>query len=86
MGAIGAPPRPAHSPSVKDAVLPARQAPQPPYQLAALFDAPTQWCSERLPTAHTCYNILLLPEYATVDKLAERLLRALEDCEGFGLQ
>lgn len=41
--------------------------------------------SERLPSAHTCFNQLDLPEYATRDKLRERLLTAIrEGSEGFG--
>eukprot|EP00873_Tetraselmis_striata_P041803 jgi/Tetstr1/462067/TSEL_007137.t1 len=41
---------------------------------------------KNLPTSHTCFNILLLPEYATREKLANRLLLAIENAEGFGLQ
>lgn len=39
----------------------------------------------RLPTAHTCFNHLLLPNYNTRDKLKEKLLVALNNAEGFGL-
>lgn len=39
----------------------------------------------RLPTAHTCFNHLLLPEYSSRDKLEQRLLIAIEQSEGFGL-
>jgi len=42
--------------------------------------------SDRLPTAHTCFNILLLPEFADVAKLRKLLLIAIENAEGFGLQ
>lgn len=42
--------------------------------------------TDSLPTSHTCFNILLLPEYATREKLANRLLLAIENAEGFGLQ
>ena len=42
--------------------------------------------SMQLPTSHTCFNTLLLPEYSSYDKLAERLGRAILECEGFGLQ
>ncbi|KAJ2023237.1 Ubiquitin-protein ligase E3A [Coemansia sp. S610] len=41
--------------------------------------------SDRLPTSHTCFNVLLLPEYSTVDKLRERLLTAIHNSEGFGM-
>uniref|UniRef100_A0A7S2RL22 HECT-type E3 ubiquitin transferase n=1 Tax=Mucochytrium quahogii TaxID=96639 RepID=A0A7S2RL22_9STRA len=40
--------------------------------------------SDRLPSAHTCFNQLLLPDYSNVDKLRERLLVALSHAEGFG--
>lgn len=42
--------------------------------------------SEILPTAHTCFNHLLLPDYATAAKLKEKLLIAIENYEGFGLR
>ena len=42
--------------------------------------------SARLPTSHTCFNVLLLPEYSTKDKLRERLCVAIENAQGFGLQ
>ena len=42
--------------------------------------------SMNLPTSHTCFNTLLLPDYGdNYDKLAERLGRAVLECEGFGL-
>ncbi|KAJ3309689.1 hypothetical protein HDU76_003541 [Blyttiomyces sp. JEL0837] len=33
--------------------------------------------SERLPTSHTCYNVLLLNEYSTKERLEEKLKTAL---------
>jgi hypothetical protein len=42
--------------------------------------------SMQLPTSHTCFNTLLLCDYSSYDKLAERLGRAILECEGFGLQ
>lgn len=42
--------------------------------------------TERLPTSHTCFNTLLLPEYASKGKMAERLLTAITNAQGFGLQ
>lgn len=43
--------------------------------------------SPQLPTSHTCFNILLIPDYgADYDKLATRLGRAIVECEGFGLE
>lgn len=42
--------------------------------------------SDSLPTSHTCFNTLLLPRYASKEKL-QRLLRiAINECQGFGLQ
>ncbi len=42
--------------------------------------------TDRLPSAHTCFNVLLLPEYSSQDKLCQRLLLAIENAQGFGLQ
>eukprot|EP00195_Chlamydomonas_chlamydogama_P006855 CAMPEP_0202911740 /NCGR_PEP_ID=MMETSP1392-20130828/55763_1 /ASSEMBLY_ACC=CAM_ASM_000868 /TAXON_ID=225041 /ORGANISM="Chlamydomonas chlamydogama, Strain SAG 11-48b" /LENGTH=556 /DNA_ID=CAMNT_0049602365 /DNA_START=33 /DNA_END=1703 /DNA_ORIENTATION=- len=41
--------------------------------------------SDRLPTAHTCFNHLLLPQYSSLDSLRQRLECALDNAEGFGL-
>ena len=41
--------------------------------------------SEHLPTAHTCYNHLLIPEYSSIEKLRQKLLAAFNYSEGFGL-
>ncbi|KAK5809362.1 hypothetical protein F5H01DRAFT_280971, partial [Linnemannia elongata] len=41
--------------------------------------------SDRLPTALTCFSRLLLPEYASKDKMKERLVTAIENSNGFGL-
>jgi ubiquitin-protein ligase E3 A len=40
---------------------------------------------DRLPTSHTCFNVLLLPDYASKDKLRERLLKAIKYSQGFGM-
>lgn len=40
--------------------------------------------TDRLPTSHTCFNVLILYEYATRAKLKSSLLKALEHAEGFG--
>lgn len=42
--------------------------------------------SDRLPTSHTCFNVLLLPEYKTRAKLRSLLLLAIQNSTGFGLQ
>jgi len=39
----------------------------------------------RLPTSHTCFNVLLLPDYSSKDKLRERLLKAITNSKGFGM-
>eukprot|EP00173_Palmaria_palmata_P002120 Plantae.Rhodophyta-Palmaria_palmata.ctg2300.p1 GENE.Plantae.Rhodophyta-Palmaria_palmata.ctg2300~~Plantae.Rhodophyta-Palmaria_palmata.ctg2300.p1 ORF type:complete len:398 (-),score=66.37 Plantae.Rhodophyta-Palmaria_palmata.ctg2300:359-1471(-) len=41
--------------------------------------------SDRLPTAHTCFNVLLLPEYSSRAKLRNLLLVAINNSTGFGL-
>lgn len=41
--------------------------------------------SDRLPTAHTCFNHLLLPDYQDLESLRGRLLLAIQNSEGFGL-
>ncbi|XP_076294391.1 HECT, UBA and WWE domain containing E3 ubiquitin protein ligase 1 isoform X4 [Lasioglossum baleicum] len=41
--------------------------------------------TDRLPSAHTCFNQLDLPVYETYDKLRTNLLKAIHECsEGFG--
>lgn len=42
--------------------------------------------TDRLPSAHTCFNTLLLNSYSSRDRLAYWLLMAIENCSGFGLQ
>ena len=43
--------------------------------------------SAQLPTAHTCFNTLILPDYGdNYEKLSQLLGRAILECEGFGLQ
>lgn len=43
--------------------------------------------SDHLPTSHTCFNTLLLPDYGeNYEKLSALLGRAIIECEGFGLQ
>ena len=43
--------------------------------------------SDQLPTSHTCFNTILLPDYgADYEKLAKLLGRAILECEGFGLE
>jgi ubiquitin-protein ligase E3 A len=42
--------------------------------------------SDKLPTSHTCFNTLLLPEYASREKMLNRLKLAIMNAEGFGLE
>jgi len=42
--------------------------------------------TERLPTAHTCFNLLLLPAYADEAKLERMVTTAMQNAEGFGLE
>jgi len=41
--------------------------------------------SDRLPTAHTCFNALLLCDYSSKEKLQDRLTKALSHAKGFGM-
>jgi ubiquitin-protein ligase E3 A len=41
--------------------------------------------SNRLPTAHTCFNALLMCEYSSKEKLRERLTKAISYAKGFGM-
>ncbi|GJY99025.1 retrovirus-related pol polyprotein LINE-1 [Tanacetum coccineum] len=50
------------------------------FQIHKAYGAP-----ERLPSAHTCFNQLDLPEYTSKEQLQERLLLAIHEAnEGFG--
>jgi len=40
----------------------------------------------RLPMAHTCFNQLLLPPYGSKQQLESKLVIAVKNTEGFGLQ
>jgi hypothetical protein len=42
--------------------------------------------SNKLPTSHTCFNTLLLPEYGTKAKMLHRIQLAVMNAEGFGLE
>ncbi|WEJ95786.1 Putative E3 ubiquitin-protein ligase [Yamadazyma tenuis] len=42
--------------------------------------------SERLPTAHTCFNELEIHRYATKEKLYEKLSMAIQGSSGFGIK
>lgn len=38
-----------------------------------------------LPVAHTCFNLLDLPQYKTKEKLKYKLLQAIQQTQGFSL-
>lgn len=40
----------------------------------------------RLPSAHTCFNHLLLPDYSDEDVMRERIRYSILHAEGFGLR
>lgn len=40
---------------------------------------------KKLPTAYTCFGILLLPEYADVKAVGEKLTVAVQNAKGFGM-
>ena len=42
--------------------------------------------NDRLPTAHTCFNTLLVPEYGSRGKLRALLHTAIQNAAGFGLE
>lgn len=39
-----------------------------------------------LPEAHTCFNQLVLPQYESKEALKEKLIIAISNAEGFGLE
>lgn len=41
--------------------------------------------SDRLPTSHTCFNQLLIPEYSDKAKFTLLLRKAIQNSEGFGM-
>ncbi|CAF3003262.1 unnamed protein product [Rotaria sp. Silwood2] len=53
-------------------------------------NGPQKFCIEKygkdniLPRSHTCFNRLDLPPYKKYEILKEKLLFAIEECEGFG--
>jgi len=47
---------------------------------------PDRYDGHHLPTAHTCYNTLILPYYKSKKLLYRKLVIAIENSEGFGLK
>ena len=50
-----------------------------------MFIQSTGGGSDYLPVAHTCFNLLDLPQYRDKVTLRDKLLQAMEETEGFGL-
>ena len=47
---------------------------------------PMKVSEDYLPVAHTCFNLLDLPEeYTTPEKMREKLMTAIENTSGFNL-
>jgi alpha-tubulin suppressor-like RCC1 family protein len=42
--------------------------------------------SEQIPSSHTCFNTLLLPDYSTKEKMEAKMELALANAQGFGLR
>ena len=51
------------------------------FKITLLRDRP-----DYLPEAHTCFNQLVLPEYPDKATLQQKLIIALSNAEGFGLE
>ncbi|CAF1564742.1 unnamed protein product, partial [Didymodactylos carnosus] len=55
-------------------------------------NGPRRFCIERwgvaesLPRSHTCFNRLDLPPYTSYDMLYNKLVIAIEETSGFGIQ
>lgn len=41
--------------------------------------------ADRLPTSHTCFNVLMLPEYSSKEKLEDSIRTAIQNSQGFGM-
>ena len=53
--------------------------------LFQVFIQPMNVSEDFLPVAHTCFNLLDLPKYSSKQKMKEKLLKAIQQTEGFGL-
>jgi len=42
--------------------------------------------TDRLPSAHTCFNHMLLPDYPSKEIMKQKILIAIQESEGFGLK
>lgn len=50
-----------------------------------MFIQPTGGGEDYLPVAHTCFNLLDLPVYSSKERLTEKLVKAIQQTEGFGI-
>ena len=57
----------------------------PPFTLTRKEDVAQEDVDGMLPTSHSCFNQLVLPEYSSVKVLKEKLLYAAAHCSGFHL-
>lgn len=46
---------------------------------------PTGGGEHYLPVAHTCFNLLDLPKYTSLEALRDKLLQAIDQNQGFNL-
>ena len=51
------------------------------YGLILSFQFKSKFQLFRLPSAHTCFNVLLLPEYSTKEKMNDLLMKAIKECK-----
>lgn len=58
------------------------QTPPCPQMAGSMLDGS---CTERLPTAATCMNLLKLPPYRTAEAVRQKLLYAMAEGAGFEL-
>uniref|UniRef100_A0A8C8S456 HECT and RLD domain containing E3 ubiquitin protein ligase family member 6 n=1 Tax=Pelusios castaneus TaxID=367368 RepID=A0A8C8S456_9SAUR len=48
------------------------------------FNTHVTLSEDHIPEAQTCFHILILPQYSTIEKLREKLLLAISNNQGFG--
>ncbi|EMP29347.1 E3 ISG15--protein ligase HERC5 [Chelonia mydas] len=48
------------------------------------FNPHVSMSEDHIPEAQTCFHILILPQYSTIEKLREKLLLAIDNNRGFG--
>ncbi|XP_073196778.1 probable E3 ubiquitin-protein ligase HERC6 isoform X4 [Lepidochelys kempii] len=48
------------------------------------FNSHVSMSEDHIPEAQTCFHILILPQYSTIERLREKLLLAIDNNRGFG--